>query len=368
MLAMIDELRTTLNKYLEQGAVGANLSVSLPSRETETISVGFADRVTRKPVTADSLFKIGSCTKTFLAVSLMKLASDGLVDIEEPIARWFPDLPRAAEIMVRQLIDHRGGLPEFEHDIPMTSGRVWTPRELVDSAYSHHEASPPGGPAIYNNTGYVLAGLVIESVTGKSLGAHIRSSILEPLGLKDTYSAATEQFPETQMVHGYYLRPPSTTTGDIASGGEMWRMEGILPLSDELQDSTSLFPFSGAYACGDMVSTTADMVTFLDAVFDGRLIPPKFLAAMTDNRALVSFPGTRMRETGIGIFSSDYGGRRMFGHQGSIPGYVTVMQHDRASGLSVAMTSNVGSGNRLSFQASGLHLVVDDIVRTILDE
>lgn len=58
----------------------------------------------------------------------------------------------------------------------------------------------------------------------------------------------------------------------------------------------------------------------------------------------------------------------MFGHQGSIPGYMTVMPHDRVSGLSVAMTGSVGSGNRLSFQASGLHLVIDDVVKTLLGE
>ena len=365
---MSDDVRTILDDYLKQGAVGASLSLSLPGRDTETISVGLADRASGAPVRSDNLFKIGSCTKTFLTVSLLKLASDGVVDIEEPVVKWFPDLPYASEIMVRQLIDHRGGLPEFEHDIPMTSGRAWAPHELVDAAYSHHQASPPGGPAIYNNTGYVLAGLLIETLTGKSLGAHIRSCILEPLGLKDTYSAATEPYPETQMVRGYYLRPPNTLAGDIASGGEMWRMEGVLPLSDELQDSTSLFPFSGAYGCGDMVSTTSDMVRFLAALFDGRLISPQFLNVMTENRRSVSFPGTRMRETGIGIFSSDYGGRRMFGHQGSIPGYVTVMQHDRASGLSIAMTSNIGSGNRLSFQASGLHLVVDEVIKILLGE
>lgn len=363
---MINEMRPLLDRYLEQGAVGANLSISLPGQEIETLSVGQADRMADLPVKPDHLFKIGSCTKTFLAVSLMKLAGDGMMDIDEPITRWFPDLPFASEIKVRQLIDHRGGLPEFEHDIPMTSGRVWIPRELVEAAYSHHVASPPGGLAIYNNTGYVLAGLLIEAVAGKSLGAHIRSSVLEPLGLENTYSGATEAFPLSQMVKGYYLRPPSTTAGDIASGGEMWRMEGILPLSDELQDSTALFPFSGAYGCGDMVSTTSDMVKFLDALFSGKLISSALLDAMTENRAPVSFPGTRMRETGIGIFSSDYGDRRMFGHQGSIPGYVTVMQHDRVSGLSVAMTSNVGSGNRLSFQASGLHLVIDDVVKTLL--
>ena len=74
-----------------------------------------------------------------------------------------------------------------------------------------------------------------------------------------------------------------------------------------------------------------------------------------------------MRATGAGLFQSSYGGRLFYGHQGSIPGYVCVMQHDPRSALTIVMASNVGSGNRLSFQASGLHAVVDRAIGVILD-
>lgn len=68
-----------------------------------------------------------------------------------------------------------------------------------------------------------------------------------------------------------------------------------------------------------------------------------------------------------GLFASSYAGRLLLGHQGSMPGYVSVMQHDPSSELTVAMAPNLGSGNRISFQASGLHSVVDEVV-TILTE
>lgn len=74
-----------------------------------------------------------------------------------------------------------------------------------------------------------------------------------------------------------------------------------------------------------------------------------------------------MRETGAGLFQSSYADRLVYGHQGSIPGYVTVMQHEPKSGLTIAMTSNVRSGYRMSFYASGLHQVLDRAIGIILD-
>lgn len=365
---MLEDLNRLLETYRTDGAVGASLAFALGDGEVVTVTTGLSDRPRNLPVTPDQLFKIGSCTKTFVAAALMKLAEEGKVDLGGPFAAWFPDLPRASEISVRQLVNHRGGLPEFEYDIPMDPTLVWTPAKLVDLAFSVGGQTAPGGPAVYNNTGYVLAGMLIEAASGLSLGEYVRRKVLEPLGLKDTWSPATESFPTERMVRGYYHRPkpaPDAATG-LSEGGEMWRMDGVLPYSDELQDSSESFPFSGAYGCGDMVSTPTDMVNFMRALFSGRLLPAPLFREMSESRIAVSFPGTRMRETGAGLFMSSYADRLVFGHQGSIPGYVTVMQHEPKSDLTIAMTSNAGAGNRLSFYASGLHPVVDEAMRIIL--
>ncbi|WP_246671618.1 serine hydrolase domain-containing protein [Mesorhizobium sp. B2-4-12] len=365
---MRENLTALLNRYLADGAVGASLAYALAGTAPTALAAGLADRQHNVAVAPNQLFKIGSCTKTFVAAALVKLAETGKLDLGAPIAAWFPDLPGAKDISVRQLINHRSGLPEFEYYIPMDPTRQWTPRQLVDIAFASDKQKAPGGPAVYNNTGYVLAGMVIEAVSGQSLGAYVRSAILQPLGLDNTWSPATEAFPEKSMVRGYYHRPPPAPDAptDIASGGEMWRMDGVLPYSNELQDSSDSFPFSAAYGCGDMVSTPSDMVGFMRGLFSGRLLSPPFFAEMFEHRVPASFPGTRMRETGAGMFQSAYAGRAFYGHQGSIPGYVAVMLHDPGSDLTIAMTSNIGSGNRLSFQASGMHPVVDQAIATIL--
>lgn len=367
MTSTMDEIGRLLAGYIDQGAVGASLAFAVVEGPAKVVTAGVADRRDGTPVTPDRLFKIGSCTKSFVAAALVRLAEDGKIDLGLPISNWFPGLPGAEGISVRQLVNHRNGLPEFEYDIPMDPSRVWKPSELVDIAFKVGGQKAPGGPAVYNNTGYVLAGLLIEQVTGQPLGAYVRQAVLEPLGLRDTWSPATEAYPAERLVQGYYHRPqpPAGAARDIASGGEMWRMDGVLAYSDALQDSSETFPYSAAYGLGDMVSTPSDLVGFMRDLFAGKVISQPWFEEMFGARVPAFFPGTRMRETGAGLFQSSYGGRAFYGHQGSVPGYVCVMQHDRERGLTIAMTSNVGSGNRLSFHASGLHAVVDQAIRAI---
>lgn len=361
-------LQGILDAFVAKGIVGASAAVVARGGDPATATAGLADRERGIPVGPAHLFKNGSCTKTFVAATLMRLARAGTLRLDEPAARWISDLPKGDRIRVRDLVNHRSGLPEFEFDMPMTPGRRWTPREIVDLAFRVRPQDEPHRVASYSNTGYVLAGMVIEAATGDSLAGQVRHEVLRPLGLDDSFCAAGEPFPQERLARGYYHRPPPPAGAalSLAQGGEMWALDGILPYSDELQESTALFPFTGAYAAGDMVSTPRDMALFLDGLFGRRLFEAEWLAQMADDRWPVGFPGTRMRETGAGLFLSSYAGRQTFGHQGSIPGYVSVMQHHRDSGTSAVLLTNTGSGNRLSFQASGLHEAFDQLLEAAL--
>ena len=117
-----------------------------------------------------------------------------------------------------------------------------------------------------------------------------------------------------------------------------------------------------------MIGTAADLARFLGALVGGKLLPPDLTADMVENRrpGTSATPGTRLREAGAGIWLMRYAGHDVFGHQGSMPGYVTVMVHHRGAGVTVALTTNTGSGNRLSFYASGLHGLVDAIFERLL--
>jgi D-alanyl-D-alanine carboxypeptidase len=369
--ALREDLQALLDGFIARGIVGASLAVAGVGDAPMLLAAGLADRGSRVPVTPDRLFKIGSCTKAFVAATLMSVARERGVALEEPVAAWFPDLPFATRIRVRQLVAHTAGLPEFEFIMPMEAGRIWTPQEIVDLALT---AGPPGEPdaaCAYNNTGYVLAGMLIERLTGSPLAAEIRRRVLAPLDLRDCYAAAGEAFPRERLVRGYYHRPappPGLESRPVAEGGEMWRVGETLPYSDDLQDASAVFPMTGAYAAGDMIGTAADLARFLGALVGGKLLPPDLTADMIENRrpGTMATPGTRLRESGAGVWLMRYASADVFGHQGSMPGYVTVMVHHRRAGVTVALTTNTGSGNRLSFYASGLHGLVDAILGRVL--
>jgi D-alanyl-D-alanine carboxypeptidase len=258
-------LHTALTAFIARGIVGASACIVRPGEAPFIVTAGMADRARQTPVAPSHLFKIGSVTKSFVAATLMRLAEDGVVSLDTPIATWFPKLAYADQIKVRQLINRRSGAPEFELHMPMDSAHRWRPQEIVELAYRVGSPSEPGLRASYTNTGYVLAGMLTEALIGDSLAGQIRTRILEPLGLRDSFAAAGEAFPEERLARGYYYRlRPEDANLPFEKDGEMWQTGGALGYSEELQDSTHIFPLSGAYAAGDMVATAGDLAHCVD--------------------------------------------------------------------------------------------------------
>ena len=364
MADLSNSIQMLLDSLVTRGIVGASAAIASGGDQIGLAHAGLADLMRSTPIDSKSLFKVGSCTKTFVAVALIRLAQSGTVNLSTPIGEWFPHLPKADRITVRHLLNHRSGLPEFEFHLPMTPNRSWTPREIVDLAFAVSPQNEPDRTCSYSNTGYVLAGMIIEALTGDSLAGQVRKHVLTPLALNDTFSAAGEAFPEERVVRGYYHRPIPQDAENKRP--EMWCMGGVLPYSDDLQDSRDAFPVTAAFAAGDMISTPADLARFLDALFRCELLDSYWLGQMTEGRAPASFPGTRMRESGAGLFLSEYAGTGVFGHQGSIPGQVCVMQHIPQSRVSLALTTNTGSGDRSSFYAAGLHDTFDQLVNLVV--
>jgi len=144
--------------------VGATLAVSVPGYEEMLLSSGMADLEKNIPMRPDHLLKIASNTKTFVAGVLLQLAQEGRVDIDGTIDRWFPDLPNAKFITVRQVMTQQSGVPDFfdyslDNNPPPES--VWSTQDIVDHAYATNPVKPPGAYD-YSNTNYVLLALIIE--------------------------------------------------------------------------------------------------------------------------------------------------------------------------------------------------------------
>ncbi|WP_437579341.1 serine hydrolase domain-containing protein [Sorangium sp. So ce887] len=292
---------------------------------TRHYTAGVADLETQAKVPVDGQVRIGSNTKPFTAVVVLQLVGDGKVDLDAPIETYLPGLVRGEgidgrEITVRQLLQHTSGLPDFVglllgDDLYKAIRTYVQPRALVDLALTQ-PGKAPGSEWAYSNTNYILAGLLIEKVTGRPLNEEITTRVIERIGLRHTYVPDVGE----QGIRGCHPR------GYHAGLGE------------PLRDVTELDP-SIAGASGDMISTPSDMNRFFAALLGGELLEP---AQLEEMRATVDasrmWPGYQY---GLGLSSTPLScGGLVWGHGGDILGYETsggVTEDGRA--VTVAVTA-----------------------------
>ncbi|MGE0240225.1 MAG: serine hydrolase domain-containing protein [Parvibaculaceae bacterium] len=352
-------IQNILDDHVKRGVVGISLAVGRPGKEIALYQSGLADKFKKTPMRGDHLFRIASCTKSFIATGLHLLVEDGKVDLDEPITRWFPKIPKADKMPVRILLNHRSGLPDFETSMPMISDKVWTGEEIVDFAFKHGVQKEPWHGMEYSNTGYVLSGLIIAHETGKPYSDHLRRRIFTPLGMKDTWVGTDENFPLAREARGYMHNDDDDKP--------QWDVSGAGDPVDGVWDSTEWFPLSGANAAGDMVSTPRDVVTFLNAVFEGRVLGPRQLAEMKDNIKPAQFPGSNTVANGHGFLVMRYGDIDAKGHLGQIPGHTSIMGRDEKTGTTIMLIQNSGAGDFESFYLKGINEPAGKIFHAVRD-
>ncbi|MEV7418966.1 serine hydrolase domain-containing protein [Streptomyces sp. NPDC089919] len=267
-------------------------------------TAGVGDLATGAAVPRDGQVRVGSNTKTFTAVLVLQLVAEHKVRLDAPVEEYLPGLVRGKRIdgrriTVRQLLQHTSGLPNYtEYDL---QPRYYEPRELVDIALAHEGHFRPGTKWEYSNTNYVLAGLIVQKVTGRPYAREVEDRIIRPLGLRHTYFPAPgDTGIREPHPHGYHQ--------ESAAGPR--------------QDVTELDP-SWGWAAGQLVSTGSDLNRFFAALLGGRLLAPPQLAQMRTTVPAEQVFGPRARY-GLGIVSRPLScGGVYWGHGGSIPGYET---------------------------------------------
>ncbi|KND30910.1 serine hydrolase domain-containing protein [Streptomyces acidiscabies] len=238
-------------------------------------------------ISPDDHFRAGSVTKTFVATVVLQLAAEHRLSLSDPVERHLPGLVRGAgndgrALTLRSLLTHTSGLYDFTR---ITRGTVpLTALQAVRLALTHPPADR--GRFSYSNTNYVLLGLVVEQVTGRSYAAEAERRVIAPLRLAGT------SFP------GSRTSLPSPHGRAFASDGS---------------DVTDLDP-RVAGAAGELVTTLADLDRFYAALLSGELLPPRWLHEMLDTRAAHG-------SYGMGLFPVRLPcGVTVWGHDGRIPG------------------------------------------------
>ena len=298
-------LQKQLDGVVEAGAPGVVGLIRTGERTWQGAS-GLGDLRANRPARAGDRFRIGSVTKSFLATVVLQLVGEGRLSLDDNLERWLPGLvPGGERITVRQLLNHTSGLYNYTDDLPEPPRR-FRPRELVAIATGHKPLFAPGTEFSYSNTNYILAGLLVERATGQPLADQLEQRIFQPLGLDDTELPTTQRALAGPHVRGY--APPDKD----------WQVSnGPARLVDVTEMDTSW-----AWAAGAMVSTTADLARFYQALLGGQLLPPEQLKQMrTTVDASQVGHGTRY---GLGLEVLRPGcGVELWGHGGSLEGYGT---------------------------------------------
>lgn len=211
----IDELRALVARVLIREHVpGAGIALVDGDRIVHAGGVGFADVATRRPVTADTLFRIGSISKTFLGLAMVKLAEQGRLDLRAPIARIAPELAIgnrwAAEqpITLAHVLEHTAGFDDLhpnEYDAPGNSETIPLAAVLAHNPASRVARWRPGSRFSYANPGYTVAAYVLEKVTGLPYEEVLTRELFQPLGMT---GAALRWSPDVdaRLARGYNPR------------------------------------------------------------------------------------------------------------------------------------------------------------------
>ncbi|WP_329088735.1 serine hydrolase domain-containing protein [Streptosporangium sp. NBC_01469] len=303
-----DHVQTSLNDLVRDGGFPAALAaVRGRDGRTRDYTAGVADLKTRAKVPVNGRVRIGSNTKTFVAVVVLQLAGEGKLDLDAPVEEYLPGLIRGngndgRNITIRQLLQHTSGLPDYARDLPPFSEfqhRYFEPRELLDRGLAQKPVAAPGEGWSYSNTGYVVLGLLVQKVTGRPIGEEVTGRIIKPLGLRDTYwPGVGEQEIRGAHPHGYAPTGPAS-----------------------MVDVTRMDP-STAWAAGQLIATPRDVNSFLVALLGGKLLKP---AQLEEMRRTVEMPAPPAGwGYGLGLMKIRLScGGYAWGHGGDVPGYET---------------------------------------------
>jgi len=320
---------------------GASLGILRlqPGRDDELVEVahGLLNRDTGVTATTDSVFQIGSITKVWTATVILQLVDEGLVELDTPVADVLPDLRLAdadvtKRVTIRHLLTHTSGI---DGDVFTDTGRGDDCLEkyvaqLGEVAQNH----PLGATWSYCNSGFSLAGRVIEKLTDGTWDAAIRQRIITPLGLKRTGT-----LPEEALLHraavGHVGEPTSGPNGDTPAKMAVAPVWG-LPRS--------------AGPAGLINSTVGDLLSFARMHLTGglaadgnRVLSEASAAAMADKHADLPDRYSLGDSWGLGWIRFGWDGHRLIGHDGNTIGQSAFLRLLPSEGLAVTLLANGGN-------------------------
>lgn len=304
------------------------------------VASGMADVEAGVPMQANSRMLSASTGKSFVAALCIALALEGRLDLDEPVSRrlgeyeWFARVPNHESMTLRHILTHSAGLPDhvqmtaFEEAFTkrwQEDGAPFPPERLVAFILDKPPLFPVGQGWAYSDTGYILAGLVVEEVTGRPYYDELRERFLDPLGLTDTSPSNRRDLPGLAAGYTYPDNPFSLPVKTLDDKGRLYWHPGV------------------EWTGGGLVSTSGDLAHWGAALFNGKAMPGDYLPELLRSIAIDPDNSTARYGAGVAIHKSEHYGP-VYGHAGWIPGYISSFRHYPDLGVTVAFQINTDSG------------------------
>lgn len=321
-------LRKVLQSTVDAGAPGALARID-DNGTVYGASAGVGNLTTQQAVDPGGRFRIGSATKSFTTVVVMQLVAEGSLDLDTSVNQYLPGLLPDNRITVRDLLGHRSGLYDYTNDwfaatVPgfeAVRNKVFTLQELLDASLTHPLDFTPGSQFGYSNTNFVVAGMLVEKLTGQSLADAYKQRIFQPLGLQ----------------HTSYVTPDVTISG-VHAHGYLTPDDSSQPLVDATEQTVSW-----AQSAGAVISTGDDLNRFFSALLTGQLVRADLLQQM---ESWVPSDSTGLHFYGLGLRRRDLScGVSVYGHTGAVQGYYTYAFTTADGTRSIAASANASNNS-----------------------
>jgi CubicO group peptidase (beta-lactamase class C family) len=327
------------SKVRDQHLVGLSLAIVRDGKIVLAKGYGQASREKNTPVETTTAFAVGSITKQFTCASALLLEQAGKLSLDDKLAKFYPELPRAKEITLGDLGAHLSGYPDY-YPLDFFDSRMEKP--ITPDALIHQYAKEPLDFAprtrwSYSNTGFVILGRVVEKASGKPFGAFVTERILRPVG----------------MDHASFAPPAGAP--DLATGYESFALSDPRPAPRE--------PEAWIYSAGALYASATDLAKWDLALVDGKVLRPAAYARMTTARTLAD---KRSAGYGCGLDVKQVRGETVLAHGGEVNGFLAengVVPRTRSA---VVLLTNSQFGDPDGIYRTLLNLVVKDGATTAM--
>jgi CubicO group peptidase (beta-lactamase class C family) len=298
----------------QRGVPSASVAVVKGGKLVYTHAYGLAHVETTTAGTPDMRYSIGSVSKQFTAAAILILQEQGELSVDDPVGKYVPGLTRGDEVTIRQILSHTSGYQDYwPEDYLMTPMmKPATPQQIIDTWAKKPLDFEPGTQWQYSNTNFVIAGLIVEKVSGQKLMDFLEEHIFHPLGMKSVWNSDESKL--TQADATPYIRYALGPLRLAPKEGRGWM-----------------------FAAGELAMTAHDLALWDESLIARSILKPESYKEMFTEVKLKDGNGTHY---GLGVQVFEQNGRRIIEHSGEVTGFVSDNMVYVDDGVAVAVLTN----------------------------